>query len=115
MGFYLNKKANLSYQPCLNNPKRMASSAYNYFDSHGLLPKDGFSFQVGAPNPTSLKEIAAYMEKSTETLRLQDGYEQSLQYGCDVGYGPVREQVANFLQRGYGRPVDKDDIYMTCG
>ena len=46
-------------------PKRMAS-AHNYFDSHGLLPKDGFSFQVGAPNPTSLKEIASYMEVSFE-------------------------------------------------
>jgi len=98
----------------IKKPARMSSS-FNYFDSHGLLPKDGFSFQVGAPNPTSLKAIAGFMEKSTETLKCFDGYEQSLQYGCDTGYGPVREQVANFLTRGYGDDVNKDSLYMTCG
>jgi len=95
-------------------PKRMASS-HNYFDSHGLLPKDGFSFQVGAPNPTSLKEIASYMENSTMKLKNETAYEHSLQYGCDIGAEPVRKQVAEFLTRGYKLTVDKDDLYITCG
>jgi len=94
---------------------RMASTSFNYFDSHGLLQPGSFSLQVGAPNQSSLQKIASYLKRSTTQFESIEGYEQSLQYGCDVGGNLVRDEVAKFLSRGYKLPVDKNDIFITCG
>jgi DNA-binding transcriptional MocR family regulator len=83
---------------------------------HDNPTKDLIDLFRGWPNP-ALLPIQSLSHASTVALSIPSIYEPGLQYGPDEGYGPLREQVAAWLNSFYAPrdPISAERICISGG
>ncbi|MBS4912648.1 MAG: PLP-dependent aminotransferase family protein [Veillonella sp.] len=77
-----------------------------------IAQPDMISFAGGLPAEESFP--AEQIRKATE-LVLQSDSGKALQYGPSLGYDPLRESIANRMNRMVKTNFTKDNILITCG
>lgn len=78
-----------------------------------LLGKPGIiSFAGGFPD-SAMFDVQGIQEASNAALSQDPG--AALQYGATEGFGPLREQLAHFMQHKGSRDVTADQLIVTTG
>lgn len=78
-----------------------------------LLGKPGIiSFAGGFPD-SAMFDVQGIQEASSAALSQDPG--AALQYGATEGFGPLREQLAHFMQNKGARDVTADQLIVTTG
>ena len=78
-----------------------------------LLGKPGIiSFAGGFPD-SAMFDVEGIREASSQALSIDPG--AALQYGATEGYGPLREQLAQFMAQKGASDVRPEDLIVTTG
>ncbi|OXU25097.1 hypothetical protein TSAR_016883 [Trichomalopsis sarcophagae] len=80
--------------------------------------KNVVNLSVGAPGPDLLQQCSSLLAKATKH-RLEEEEKEGkfylFQYGITAGLWECREELAKFLTRRYGDPVQRENLILTCG
>ena len=76
------------------------------------IPPDVIDLGAGEPHPAS---FPLEMIRRAAEERFTQGDPSFLQYGAEQGDGYFRLALAQFLSRGYGSPMNLENIFITAG
>ena len=80
--------------------------------------EEATNLSVGAPGPDLLQHCVEMIQKATDH-RLEEEKKEGkyylFQYGITAGLWECRDELAMFLSRRYGDPVQRDNLILTCG
>ncbi|XP_014616509.1 PREDICTED: 2-aminoadipate transaminase isoform X1 [Polistes canadensis] len=80
--------------------------------------KEAINMSVGAPGPDLLKKCTNMLSNATVHRMEEEEKEGNFylfQYGITSGLWECREELAKFLSRQYGDPVQRENLILTCG
>ncbi|XP_022106311.1 uncharacterized protein YER152C-like [Acanthaster planci] len=91
--------------------------AENDFKCRGLFSGLNQQLTIGGPGPDRLRRVAELLSKAAHKRMAEEalGDGDLLQYGNTGGDPLCRLELAKFLSKGYGSPVDVQDLMLSGG